>query len=251
MAVNIDTVYQRVLAIANKEQRGYITPQEFNLFANQTQMDIFEQYFYDLNQYSRGYGNDTVYADMVSIIEEKIQIFEEYADINVTNVAIDTTDDSNRTYLLNTPPLSRIHRLDQLIVNDRTVEIVNNKNFNRFERYNQANQAPLYKPSANRPIGTMYRSTSDPNFMQIQLSNAGQLEIYYIRRPVLVRWGYDVIGSDALYDPTISTNFELHASDQGELVNRILVYAGVSIQKPDITQAAASLEGQKQQQEKQ
>jgi len=33
MAVSVDTVYQRVLAIANKEQRGYITPQEFNLFA--------------------------------------------------------------------------------------------------------------------------------------------------------------------------------------------------------------------------
>ena len=33
MAVNIDTVYQRVLAIANKEQRRYITPQEFNLLA--------------------------------------------------------------------------------------------------------------------------------------------------------------------------------------------------------------------------
>ena len=31
MAVNIDTVYQRVLAISNKEQRGYITPLEFNL----------------------------------------------------------------------------------------------------------------------------------------------------------------------------------------------------------------------------
>ena len=50
MAVNIDTVYQRVLAFANKEQRGYVTPQEFNLFANQAQMDIFEQYFYDINQ---------------------------------------------------------------------------------------------------------------------------------------------------------------------------------------------------------
>ena len=44
--VYIDTVYQRVLAIANKEQRGYITPLEFNLLANQAQMDIFEQYFF-------------------------------------------------------------------------------------------------------------------------------------------------------------------------------------------------------------
>ena len=67
MAVNINTVYQRVLAIANKEQRGYITPQEFNLFANQAQLDIFEQYFYDLNQFSRGLGNDTTYSDMLDI----------------------------------------------------------------------------------------------------------------------------------------------------------------------------------------
>jgi len=44
--INIDKVYQKVLAIANKEQRGYITPQEFNLFADQAQMNIFEQYFF-------------------------------------------------------------------------------------------------------------------------------------------------------------------------------------------------------------
>ena len=68
----VDTVYQRVLAFANKEQRGYITPQEFNLFANQAQMEIFEQYFYDLNQWSRQHGNDTIYADPITILEQKI-----------------------------------------------------------------------------------------------------------------------------------------------------------------------------------
>ena len=60
MAVSVDRVYQTVLAIANKEQRGYITPQEFNLFANQVQNSIFEQYFYDLNQFLRIPGNKTV-----------------------------------------------------------------------------------------------------------------------------------------------------------------------------------------------
>ena len=74
--VNIDTVYQTVLALANKEQRGYITPQEFNLFANQAQMSIFEQYFYDLNQFIRVPGNDTAYSDVVNILEEKISLFE-------------------------------------------------------------------------------------------------------------------------------------------------------------------------------
>ena len=54
--VNIDTVYQRVLAIANKEQRGYITPLEFNLLANQAQMIIFEQYFYDLDKVKKNFS---------------------------------------------------------------------------------------------------------------------------------------------------------------------------------------------------
>jgi len=83
MAVNINTVYQTVLAIANKEQRGYITPQEFNLFANQAQMETFEQYFYDINQFSRLHGNDTEYSDMLNVLNEKISIFQEFQKADV------------------------------------------------------------------------------------------------------------------------------------------------------------------------
>ena len=88
MAINIDTVYQRVLAIANKEQRGYITPQEFNLFANQAQMEIFEQYFYDINQFSRLHGNDTEYSDMLNIINEKLSIFQKKQPLYLTQVKV-------------------------------------------------------------------------------------------------------------------------------------------------------------------
>ena len=38
--ISIDTVYQRVLALANKEQRGYITPQEFNLLADKAHLQF-------------------------------------------------------------------------------------------------------------------------------------------------------------------------------------------------------------------
>ncbi len=85
MAVSIDTVYQRVLAILNKEQRGYVTPQEFNLFANQAQLDIFEQYFYDINQFGRIPGNDTEFSDMLNILNEKINIFETTASMTWSN----------------------------------------------------------------------------------------------------------------------------------------------------------------------
>jgi hypothetical protein len=71
--ISIDTVYQKVLALANKEQRGYITPQEYNLFADHAQMEIFEQYFYDLNQFQRAPGNSTEYSDMLSILTREVK----------------------------------------------------------------------------------------------------------------------------------------------------------------------------------
>ena len=53
MAINVNTVYQTVLLILNKEQRGYITPQEFNNIANQVQLEIFNSYFPDGDQANR------------------------------------------------------------------------------------------------------------------------------------------------------------------------------------------------------
>ena len=43
-----------------------------------------------------------------------------------------------------------------------------------------------------------------------------------------------------------STNFELHSADQTELILKILLYAGVVIQSPEIIQVAASQVQQEQ-----
>jgi hypothetical protein len=91
MAVNIDTVYQSVLALANKEQRGYITPLEFNLLASKAQREIFEQYFYDINKFNRMPGNSTEFSDMLYILEEKIAPFR-VNDVALTSTALFTDD---------------------------------------------------------------------------------------------------------------------------------------------------------------
>ena len=72
MAINVNDVYQTVLLILNKEQRGYMTPLEFNKTATQVQLEIFESYFEDLNQQLRLNQNDSSYADRVKHIEEKL-----------------------------------------------------------------------------------------------------------------------------------------------------------------------------------
>ena len=74
--VNVDTVYKTVLYILNKEQRGYITPDEFNTLGTQVQLEIFEQYFEELNQQIRVPENDSEYANRVKNLDEKIDIFK-------------------------------------------------------------------------------------------------------------------------------------------------------------------------------
>jgi hypothetical protein len=116
MSVSVDTVYQRVLSILNKEQRGYVTPQEFNLFANQAQMDLFEQYFYDINQFGRMHGNDTEFSDMLNILNEKINIFE---------VTAAMTHAGNGVW---TVP-ANLYRIGTIIYNNTEVERINKNEF--------------------------------------------------------------------------------------------------------------------------
>ena len=76
MAINVDLVYKTVLLILNQQQRGYITPDEFNKVGNQVQQGIFEKYMSDLNQQLRIPENDSEYANRVKNLEEKIDIFK-------------------------------------------------------------------------------------------------------------------------------------------------------------------------------
>ena len=106
MEINVNTVYTTVLTILNKEQRGYITPYEFNQLATQVQLDIFESYFENLNQQLRSGGNSSEYANRVKLLEEKISRFQIQEDISFTGaggtnyVSADLTSLSNGVYRL-------------------------------------------------------------------------------------------------------------------------------------------------------
>ena len=225
--VSIDTVYQKVLALANKEQRGYITPQEFNLFADQAQKDIFEQYFYDLNQFLRRPSNSDEYSDIIHNLREKIAIFENTG--TITNGIISAPNG--------------LYRLGTVIDSDYNCEI---------EEVQQneilyINKGPLTKPTVTRPV---YVRTGELT-IEIHPSSIVLASCTYISTPLTPGWGYVVVQGKAMYDVTNTTHFQLHSSEEGELVNKILMYAGVAIKAQDISQAAGGLEMAKQQQEKQ
>jgi len=229
MSVSVDTVYQRVLSILNKEQRGYVTPQEFNLFANQAQMDLFEQYFYDINQFGRMHGNDTEFSDMLNILNEKINLFEVTAAMTRSN-----------NYWV---APSDLYRIGTLIYNNIEVERINQKEFLYI------NQAPLTKPTDTRPV---FVASDDGYKVYGTAELTTGVTCNYIKRPAQVVWNYEqpVINGVAMFNTSTSVDFPLHASEETELVMKILELAGISTRELQVYQIAAQEEARNTQQEK-
>jgi hypothetical protein len=220
MAVNVDTVYQRVLAAANKEQRGYVTPQEFNLFANQAQMDIFEQYFYDKNAFGNAPSNDTTYSDMLDLLQEKLDIFERYRQ------AVTMTGSNGVGNLPTHYRMGELYYLKQ-------------GNYYEIEKIRQNEihhmlNSPLTTPSLTRAMYVRSQGGTNGDNAIIVYPTTINDGVYcnYIARPATVVWGYTVVNNQALYNANTSTNFELHQSEESELVLKILELAGMSIKDP-------------------
>jgi hypothetical protein len=239
--VNIDSVYQKVLALANKEQRGYITPQEFNLFANHAQMDIFEQYFYDLNQFDRSKENDLEYSGMMNVLEEKISVFEKF------KVAMSAMSGNQATLPTD------LYRLGTVFYGaagyDVEVEKVGKKELEYMLRTSLA--APVdARPVYVRKSDTLLKIFPASPSTSYSTSN---ITCNYIKKPTKVVWTYNVVAGNALYNSTAADaqNFELHASEETELVYKILELAGITLNKPGLVQLAGTEDMQKQQQEKQ
>ncbi len=254
MAVNIDNVYQKVLVIANKEQRGYITPLEFNLLANQAQQDIFEQYFYDLNAFMRIPGNDSTYADQVDLLKEKIDIFENYR-VGVTMSS--TAEEAGLGTLPN------YYRLGELYYKHRggyvEIEKINQNDIHHIQN------SPLTAPSEARPVYVRVPQTTPTGQTGTTINGIPRnttVQIYpqtitsnvycnYIAYPSIVSWGYTLVDEQALYNANTTQHFELHPSEETELVIKILQLAGILIKDPNLYQMASQENQINSQQEKQ
>jgi len=230
--ISIDTVYQRVLAILNKEQRGYITPQEFNLKANQAQLEIFEQYFYNLQQFKRMRDNNTEYSNMVKLIDEKISKFKKSGAMTF----------SSGSFLMP----SGLHKLGTVIYNNTEIERVDAKEVLYL------NQSPLAAPTTTHPIyvENIDNSSESWGIKVYPTSIISGVTCSYVRRPNAAVWGYTEVGGNALYNASNSTNFELHESEEAQLVIKILSYSGIIIRELDITQLAEAKENKTLTQEK-
>lgn len=195
MAININTVYKTVLLILNKEERGYVTPDEFNKIATQVQLEIFEQYGEDLNQQLRVPQTDTDYADRVAAIDEHLSIFKTSGPATYVAAAsptpahftLPTTDVFNNTV--------ELYRLGAVNYKEE-VEL---QRLQRMDFYN-IQKSPLTKSTETFPT---YLLENERLFVKPD-TITGSINCDFLRKPLDPRWGYSIgLVGQYVYDPTV------------------------------------------------
>jgi len=243
MAISVDTVYQRVLALANKEQRGYITPQEFNLLANQAQIAMFESYFYTKNQRDRTEENQSTEVDETSIselIDRQLAPFQEFLPVTSGHTFPSTTTVNSVAY--------DIFQTGRVFLGDEPCQKLTIGEVQRMRKSirhmaGTADQAPIY--TDNRVSGrdiVVYAGNSS--------EETSGVTVECFRVPTTVEWAYVVVNGKAMYNSTLAVDFELHKSETDSVVMKILELASVILNKPGLVQIAQQAQANESQLQK-
>ena len=166
---------------------------------------------------------------MLSILEEKISIFEK------TNIAI-----AGGTTLP-----ADLYRLGSVIFNGAEAESISQKD------YIFITQSPLAQPTNDFPI-----YIRDNSGVKVYGKNAtGAIEqktsgvtCNYVKTPASASWASNTV--TGLYDAGNSTQFELHESEETELVIKILALAGIILRDNSLYGIASGEDVKNVQQEK-
>ena len=257
MAINVNNVYQTVLLILNKEQRGYMTPVEFNKTGAQAQLEIFETYFESLNQQIRVPQTDKDYANRVINLDEKLSIFKEFGNavsVSTSNVFnLPQQFSGSGSIATTTLPAVTTAATTQYVIQTATADQITNGVVQVFQN------GVLLSDTLYTISGTNITFNSQPatlgqtlivNIYPKQFYRLGDLfyttgalptqELERVGRSAPI-WNFSVGSSNQyVYSASTSFDFELHPAEQTELILKILLYAGVVIKSPEIVQVAAS-----------
>ena len=223
----INSVRNTVLSVANKNNFGYITPEDFNLYAKQAQLDIFENYFYQYNswivkQNARMSGSG--YSDLVKSLEETIDIFSTTATL-AYDIPSGTFDIPSDYYYLNSIRYNNAKEIDR-VTQDKLIYLLSSN---------------LTSPSTIFPVYSMEGSS-----LTIYPDSIDSLvKAQYVRMPKDPKWTFTLlVGGAPLFDQSSLDyqDFEIPYSDEPLLVAKILQYAGISIRDADVYNFATSEE---------
>lgn len=241
----INSVRNTVLAVLNKNNYGYVSPSDFNLFAKQAQLDIFDTYIYSYNNQinkENARVSGTEYADITKRIEEVLDTF------SVTNTLSQSS--SNVYFLPSVTTTGDDYYLLNKVLCSSSGSFRGEAEKVSHSKITMLNSSMLTAPSLTYPAYTQEGATI--TIYPSTFNGASDVSAQYIRYPKDPKWTYVSIGAgEPVFDQTQSDyqDFELPIEDEPKLVAKILQYAGISIREPEAYQFGKIEEQTQSQQE--
>lgn len=219
----IDTVYQILLTVLNKEQRGNVSPTEFNVLSKQVQDEIFRGYFEDMNRdktkQNKGYSSQG-YSNLPLVQRQRIDQFQSKATLTY----------SSPDFLL--PADLYLIKDRGIDYNGTVVDEVESQNASFFSK-------SLAAPSVTFP--TYERNASSITILPTTIISG--VTCRYLRTPADPKWTYTLVGGNPLFNAAAGDyqDFELHSSEFSNIVIRLLSYFGINIRDTEVAQYAEAL----------
>ena len=219
----INSIRNTVLSIIDKDNSGYISPSEFNLFAKAAQLEIYQEYFDNYRKAVSAKNNrkgSRGASDEVKDVSNKLNIFTKK--VTLASGGTYTFTLPSDMYILNTV-LTTLNSIDDI------VEEVDKTEFFYLKQANMASPTEKYR------VYTRYANEIDV----FPVPSSAQA-IYY-KIPSTPKWTYlTTAGGDPIYNPSATdfSDFELHPEEETQLIIKILRYAGITIRAEDVVSVA-------------
>ena len=221
----INSVRNTVLSIIDKDNSGFISPLEFNLYAKAAQLEIYQEYFDNhriaVSAKNLRRGSKGVF-DEVKDIRHKLDIF------TVKNNSLSLVSGTTNRYTLPT----NLYMVDTVLCGNDIAEEVSKTEFYYLAQANLASPSDKYK---------IYTRFGNELEVSPVLASVTYLCLVYYRKPLDPKWTYvSTTAGDPIYNASATDHqdFELHPEEETQLIVKILRYAGVSIRAEDVVNTA-------------
>tara|TARA_R110000868_G_scaffold241393_5_gene495954 strand:- start:3912 stop:4658 length:747 start_codon:yes stop_codon:yes gene_type:complete len=236
----INSVRNTVLSVLNKNNYGYISPSDFNLFAKQAQMEIYEEYYSSYNKAINAENariSGTEYADIENPIAEVLEGFLR------NDALVQVAPTTNQYYVpsLVTTGYS-FYMISRLTCFNGTTRLGDAEKISNARIY-MLLDSMLTAPTTQYPayiiegdVISVYPDT---------INGVSSLKCSYFRLPLDPKWTYiSLPNGEPAFDQSQPDyqDFELPFEDEYKLVMKILQYCGMSIREIQVAQYALQQE---------
>lgn len=199
--------YKLVNDLLSKNNGVYLSPAEYNRYAELASNDYFDVSIGSKNAKRSVYGINRT-------LDRRLQSFRVVDPIPVINGVAEIPEDAELITAIYTSDYIPLRTVDE----DRLARLM---------------QDPLADPTVEDPA---YKEDKDS--IRVYPSDINSVTFEYLKRPVAPKYGYTVVNNRAVYSESDSVNFDWNKREEAELTMRILQYCGVSMGSAEIYNVA-------------